>query len=313
LNKWLAAIAFSVLLLVPVGAQNAFANDPPPIIKFVEVDSDGCKIFKITDMENRPRNTPLVGKLTKLNVFLAKGDGTETFSINQTNSAQVATGPIHWEWLNDPVFNPTTVYFLKACPGGDDFAFSIIVEDQGTPDQELDGLVSSIDFIEKEIAAGTDGSATGKFEFVKTDTDCAKIVKEVKEKLKKTNVENVEVTCKKIRDKPVPKFEVTITGSLIDGRKPGSITSAFDPHQVFNVMQLNICVIDLITGNLICPTSVPVNLILEFASHVIGGTILPLDSTSLILAGLETSALWLAPVVISAAGIGLFVVSRKSK
>jgi len=45
---------------------------------------------------------------------------------------------------------------------------------------------------------------------------------------------------------------------------------------------------------------------------VVGGTLLPLDSTSLLLAGAQTFS-WMIPVILSGIGIGLFVVSRKSE
>ncbi len=44
---------------------------------------------------------------------------------------------------------------------------------------------------------------------------------------------------------------------------------------------------------------------------LVGGELLPIDSTALMLAGLQTSAIWLAPVVISVVGIGLVLVKRK--
>jgi len=47
-------------------------------------------------------------------------------------------------------------------------------------------------------------------------------------------------------------------------------------------------------------------------STVVGGEIIPLESTSLILAGAQTFS-WMIPVVLSVLGIGLFVVSRKSE
>jgi len=46
---------------------------------------------------------------------------------------------------------------------------------------------------------------------------------------------------------------------------------------------------------------------------VVGGEFLPIDSTALLLAGLQTSAIWMIPVVLSGIGIGLFAVSRKSE
>ena len=43
---------------------------------------------------------------------------------------------------------------------------------------------------------------------------------------------------------------------------------------------------------------------------VVGGEIIPIESTSLLLAGAQTFS-WMIPVVLSVLGIGLFVVSRK--
>jgi len=45
----------------------------------------------------------------------------------------------------------------------------------------------------------------------------------------------------------------------------------------------------------------------------IGGEFLPIDTTALLLAGLQSSAIWMLPVVLSGIGIGLFVASRKSE
>ena len=45
---------------------------------------------------------------------------------------------------------------------------------------------------------------------------------------------------------------------------------------------------------------------------VVGGEIIPIESTSLILAGVQSFS-WMIPVVLSGIGIGLFAVSRKSE
>ena len=44
----------------------------------------------------------------------------------------------------------------------------------------------------------------------------------------------------------------------------------------------------------------------------VGGELIPIETTSLLLAGAQTFS-WMIPVVLSAIGIGLFVVSRKSE
>ncbi len=46
--------------------------------------------------------------------------------------------------------------------------------------------------------------------------------------------------------------------------------------------------------------------------ETVGGTLIPLDTTSLLLAGAQSFS-WMIPVVLSGIGIGLFVVSRKSE
>ena len=56
-----------------------------------------------------------------------------------------------------------------------------------------------------------------------------------------------------------------------------------------------------------CPND-PLN---QCNAEVIGGEIIPLETTSLILAGAQSFS-WMIPVMLSVLGIGLFVVSRKS-
>jgi len=50
----------------------------------------------------------------------------------------------------------------------------------------------------------------------------------------------------------------------------------------------------------------------SFGEPIVGGEIIPIESTSLILAGAQSFS-WMIPLVVSGIGIGLFVVSRKSE
>jgi len=50
---------------------------------------------------------------------------------------------------------------------------------------------------------------------------------------------------------------------------------------------------------------------LAFAVFPIGGTVLPLDTTSLLLAGMQTNLAWMVPLALSAAGIGVFILKKK--
>jgi len=49
------------------------------------------------------------------------------------------------------------------------------------------------------------------------------------------------------------------------------------------------------------------------APDVVGGEIIPIETVALLLAGLSSNAVWMIPVAISSAGIGLILVSKKSK
>ncbi len=49
----------------------------------------------------------------------------------------------------------------------------------------------------------------------------------------------------------------------------------------------------------------------ELVSPPVGGTILPIDTTALLLAGAQMNAAWIIPAIIIASGIGIFLVRRK--
>ena len=51
---------------------------------------------------------------------------------------------------------------------------------------------------------------------------------------------------------------------------------------------------------------------LAFAPAGIGGELLPINTTALLLAGLQSSALWMIPFVVSAIGIGAVLIRKKS-
>jgi len=53
-------------------------------------------------------------------------------------------------------------------------------------------------------------------------------------------------------------------------------------------------------------------LVFPAPTQVIGGELIPIETTSLILANTQSFS-WMIPLVLSVLGIGLFVVSRKSE
>ena len=50
-----------------------------------------------------------------------------------------------------------------------------------------------------------------------------------------------------------------------------------------------------------------------FQTPVVGGELLPIDNTALLLAGLQTSAIWMLPVLAGAAGAGIAVLKLRRK
>jgi len=57
--------------------------------------------------------------------------------------------------------------------------------------------------------------------------------------------------------------------------------------------------------------STRINFISYDLSQVIGGEILPLDTTALLLAGVQSISMWMIPVVAAGVGIGVFVIKRR--
>jgi len=49
------------------------------------------------------------------------------------------------------------------------------------------------------------------------------------------------------------------------------------------------------------------------SNTAIGGEIIPIDQTALLLAGVQSVSMWMIPVVVSGAGIGVFVTMRSRK
>ncbi len=101
---------------------------------------------------------------------------------------------------------------------------------------------------------------------------------------------------------------------------PGSI--AFDSAGNIYVTDISLGTVrqynsagTLLDADFITSQSNPISKAFDFTftdDQVVGGTLLPLDTTVLILAGAQTFS-WMIPVVLSVLGIGLFVVSRKSE
>jgi len=54
------------------------------------------------------------------------------------------------------------------------------------------------------------------------------------------------------------------------------------------------------------------NIVLTGKDDVVGGTLLPIDSSALVLAGLQTSAIWMIPVLAGVAGAGFYLIKFRT-
>jgi len=97
-------------------------------------------------------------------------------------------------------------------------------------------------------------------------------------------------------------WEPTETWEFViqDYFNPGAPASAFDSIGVTSL-----------TFSLDPPALSSGSILVMFDDHEVGGTIIPIDSTALLVAGAETLNLWLILGVMSAAGIGIAIFTLK--
>jgi len=306
------------LLLVPGLSHEVFASTPKPTITWTGVDADGCKIFEISDGDQLARDKR--GSLSKIIIssdFFFWGNTIETPEVtNQdplipnttpgnpsivTSNGQMPNGKIYEiTWPNN---NPHSIT-LKICPldflgtePNDRAFFNIKAIDSKDPKLESDLAIIS------ELAKNADGNGeVDDIIRVHKILDCKKLAA-IKNSFNTQNVESVDITkC----EKNVPgATDLTIKVKVKDKTKPAIVTFVGDPPaQVF------LGIFEICTEQTECPIVTDMNILLE-ATVIVGGKTIPIESTSLLLAGAQTFS-WMIPVVLSATGIGLFVVSRKS-
>ena len=98
-----------------------------------------------------------------------------------------------------------------------------------------------------------------------------------------------------------------------DGANLGAVPAGFNPNpEPAGAFVIINALFEDTNGDLI---PIPSNLDIQFASDdeicpTVGGEIIPIEATSLILAGAQSFS-WMIPVVLSVLGIGLFVVRRR--
>jgi len=254
LNKLLPLLAFSILLLVPVGAQQVFAGSPPPpdfelIETFTPIDQtiEYTLINNAQDLGPDPEDTPFV--------FAFAVEVDESFALPGTPEFNV--GRTNWDavFLSSDEWNGGLVvsdgFQLTSDPA---FGFSgLFTDDLGAFDQIFSGQFRVALFYDV-IAQGGD--------FVN-----ANLI--------------------------LPQTSSDPGDFVIDSAAPLSL----------------VVVICNNPFNPACAFFDATEVVVE--DQGVGGSIIPIEQTSLILAGTQSFS-WMIPVVLSGIGIGLFVF-RKSE
>jgi len=281
----------------------AFSSPPPPKITFKGLEG-GCKIFELTDTDGG------VGGFIKKVVV----DGTNITPTVTPVIAAAQVGDIHT--FDYPLTGEATQkkVTLKVCPTDPTktMEFILSVFDQ-------DDVVSEVR-VENVLAKGDKGTKFSGVFIIPKFIDCKKITKQFQQVLGDVKVDCMKLSAVEIAQALVDNFltgvvftiddleggtKITVTG-IVDTKKVGAI--GFDPVNIFFLLMLEVCVNT--QGDPDCPTEF--STLINFPILPIGGKVLPIDTTSLLLSSTQTFS-WMIPVVLSVLGIGLFVVSRKSE
>ena len=307
MNKWLVAITFSVLLLVPAGAQNASAGVPvvpvcgdmygsggnkgtDPGSIFLVSQADGSQTF-IGDPTVSGGLSGLVfddqirlwgSNLDKFPGNLIEINPSDGSLINDVGAIKDVFGDVK---ILDFAFDPVSKQLF-----GTSVNAQLLTIDRTTAMATEVGLLPAspahIGFAPDGTLYMVDRNVFPRHLFT----------------LDPTNV-NVLTQVVLSEDKELDALGVRGDGTIFaagtpffgDGKDIWTIatdgTMSFIGNGERQVADLDF---------LPCP------------DDVVGGKIIPIETTSLILAGAQTFS-WMLPVILSGIGIGLFVVSRKSE
>ena len=244
MNKLLPLLAFSVLLLVPVGLDNAFAatieiTDEASCLAaggsfFDGTTADGCSFDSLTVNAG--------DTLRVENLIIQPGSG------GFTNFGNVML-------IGDDEQNSAT----------------IVLSLDGDLVNECGGTIT---------IEGGDGFHSGGIQAI----DLGEIV---------TNFGTITLNGGDGQQSGEILFSDTLNNHGTINENPGSGPSSG---------------IVILVGNAVFNDNLPNNC----PSEIVGGELMPIETTTLILAGAQTFS-WMIPVILSVLGIGLFVVSRKSE
>jgi len=237
LNKLIPLLAFSILLLIPVGTQNAFAG----IVQVCNTDQ-----------------TPLVDLLAGECIIAGDKQFDNWMLVIPTSDYDLSNAQV--VPVNDDPNNPGLRFLTPGLTNG---AFLVEVFAIGYDVTSLSNdLIKDFSLELIDVSGGVSME-----EFL--EPCCAN----------KAAVGNPGFLFDELEFAPIQSISVTIALILDENFGPASLDEF-------------------------------VALYSQLPAEVVGGEIIPIETTSLLIASAQTFS-WMIPVVLSVLGIGLFVVSRK--
>ncbi len=305
MNKLSALIAFSVLLLVPAEAQNAFGGTDftPVSIVFMGKIND-CKIFKINKGVGPDEKDHLI-KRVQVEILMGS---IQRPTLDPTATHSSMGNFDRFDYNPDVNENPTTPQMatLTVCPISSEVVFGIQVNTE--PAVQVGKL-----FVHEQF---TDAPESDSFTF----RSSFGIDKELPEDCtSKVTIGSTNVNRGTLRISCVPNEGgsiVSIIGEPINPMMPAINAVAIDPLGDTFLLVSEICILFL-DDSFICPTDIGLDFRVELPTifddgngQAVGGELIPLDTTMVLVAGTQSVAAWMIPVIVSAIGIGI-VIARK--
>jgi len=252
LKKWLVAIVFSVLLLVPGGVLDAFggAAEIPVSIVFMG-KKDNCKIFKINKGES-PGSQDLLIKAVRVDIISGTLRSIPTIVPDATTIG--SSNFVEFTYIPANGQTPQAMATLTVCPASNQLVFDITVVTD--PKVEIGKLG-----VHEHLV---DGGQVNLFEFTSQFLIPKKLPTDPKECAKKvlhvgsTNVVQgtLEISCE---GKSGGNSQVTITGFPIDETMPAITAVVIDPLGDTFLLVVEVCLL-FEDGSFVCPIDIDLNL-----------------------------------------------------
>ena len=297
-NKPVLILVVGFLILQSF-TQFSFSSPPGPTITYKGLEN-GCKIFEITDKDRKINLED--GKISKV---VVSGTNITPSSVMPAPSSESVTGTSPSTTTTFDFPNSDKVK-IKVCGliGANLSDFKLTATDKdGVMSNNV--LVANLVIIIGPIIPFEANLPIKKSSACNPLKDLIPI-EIVELRLISTNpivvVDKtpnlIRPTIEEISDTPLD-CSALIRGTL-QSSTPAVLSISGDPEGDFFLSVLEICINN--ENVITCPDNYSTSILLSPESPI-GGKIIPIETTALLLAGAQTSALWILPVIL--AGVGL--------